>query len=243
MVARASDKALAASMGIDVLAALDPVTNLSVREREVYDLLCDGLPNDEIARRLFISPATVKVHVRHVYDKLGIRSRTALALNAASRRSHAAPDRCGGRLRVIERGRLTRPEVLSLSGSVQIVACSEDCFKRRDDARVELVFDGLSQAKPCDPRWHPIAVRAVGRHRVVSVRHSNDPRQEWNPLALNAVRVTLAVDALMMMANNGRDVVVCVDLTENPFADHRVILHYPPLFERERSLLAEKARR
>ena len=96
VVARASDQALAASMGIDVLAALDPVTNLSVREREVYDLLCDGLPNGEIARRLFISPATVKVHVRHVYDKLGIRSRTALALNAASRRSHAAPTAAAG---------------------------------------------------------------------------------------------------------------------------------------------------
>ena len=60
---------------------------------------------------------------------------------------------------------------------------------------------------------------------------------------MNAVRVTLAVDALMMMADNGRDVVVRVDLAENPFADHRVILHYPPLFQRKRALLAEKARR
>ena len=91
IVARASDKALAESLGVDMLGALDPVATLSVREREVYDLVCVGLRNDEIARRLFISPATVKVHVRHVYDKLGIRSRTALALNAASRRGHAAP--------------------------------------------------------------------------------------------------------------------------------------------------------
>ena len=91
IVARAGDQALAASMGVDVLDALDPIASLSAREREVYDLLCEGLANVDIARQLFISPATVKVHVRHVYDKLGIRSRTALALNAASRRNQAAP--------------------------------------------------------------------------------------------------------------------------------------------------------
>ena len=92
VVRRADDTELARSIGIDTSAALDPVSGLSAREREVYDLLCEGLSNDAIARRLFISLETVKVHVRHVYDKLGIRSRTALALQAASRRhTHAAP--------------------------------------------------------------------------------------------------------------------------------------------------------
>jgi DNA-binding NarL/FixJ family response regulator len=91
VVARAGDQYLAASLGIDVVSAADPIVSLSAREREVYDLLCEGLANGDIARRLFISPATVKVHVRHIYDKLGIRSRTALALNAASRRNQAAP--------------------------------------------------------------------------------------------------------------------------------------------------------
>jgi DNA-binding CsgD family transcriptional regulator/tetratricopeptide (TPR) repeat protein len=91
IVARAEDHAVADSIGLDVIAAIDPVSTLSRREKEVYDLLCEGLPNTEIAQRLFISHATVKVHVRHVYDKLGIRSRTALALSAASRRVHANP--------------------------------------------------------------------------------------------------------------------------------------------------------
>jgi DNA-binding NarL/FixJ family response regulator len=90
VVARASDETLAEAVGVDRLAAIDPVSTLSRREREVYELVCDGLPNAEIARRLFISLATVKVHVRHIYDKLGVRSRTALALNAAGRRSQAA---------------------------------------------------------------------------------------------------------------------------------------------------------
>jgi DNA-binding NarL/FixJ family response regulator len=90
IVTRADDQELAESLGLDTLAVHNPVSTLSPREREVYDLLCQGLSNIEIGRRLFISQATAKVHVRHVYDKLGIRSRTALALNAASR-SHAAP--------------------------------------------------------------------------------------------------------------------------------------------------------
>jgi DNA-binding NarL/FixJ family response regulator len=91
VVARASDQPLAASMGLDMLQAIDPVFALSPREREIYALLCEGLSNSDIAQRLFISPETVKVHVRHVFDKLGIRSRTALALHAASRRAQAAP--------------------------------------------------------------------------------------------------------------------------------------------------------
>ena len=72
----------------------DPVSTLSLREKEVFDLLCEGLSNREIAKRLFISLETVKVHARHVYDKLGIRSRTALALHAASQR-HLSVDQRG----------------------------------------------------------------------------------------------------------------------------------------------------
>jgi DNA-binding CsgD family transcriptional regulator len=90
VVARAADEMLTEAVGVDRLAAIDPASTLSTREREVCELVCDGLANAEIARRLFISHATVKVHVRHIYDKLGVRSRTALALNAAGRRSQAA---------------------------------------------------------------------------------------------------------------------------------------------------------
>jgi ATP/maltotriose-dependent transcriptional regulator MalT len=53
---------------------------LSRREEEVHGLLAQGLSNKEIAKALFISESTVKVHLHHVYEKLGVRSRAAAAV-------------------------------------------------------------------------------------------------------------------------------------------------------------------
>jgi len=88
LIARAEDDDLAAAVVGANRPTLDPRESLSKREREVYQLACQGLSNATIAKRLFISEATVKVHMHHVFDKLGVRSRTALALNAARDRLH-----------------------------------------------------------------------------------------------------------------------------------------------------------
>jgi DNA-binding NarL/FixJ family response regulator len=53
---------------------------LSHREEEVLDLIAHGLTNKEIAKTLFISEATAKVHVRHILEKLNVRTRTEAAL-------------------------------------------------------------------------------------------------------------------------------------------------------------------
>lgn len=50
---------------------------LSPRETEILRLLAEGLANRQISKRLFISEATVKTHLVHIYDKLGVDSRTA----------------------------------------------------------------------------------------------------------------------------------------------------------------------
>jgi DNA-binding CsgD family transcriptional regulator len=56
--------------------------SLSPREREILDLVVQGSTNREMARALFITERTVKVHLRHIYEKLGVRSRTEAAVRA-----------------------------------------------------------------------------------------------------------------------------------------------------------------
>ena len=52
---------------------------LTTRERQVLDLLADGWTAAHIARYLRISPATVRKHLEHIYDKVGVRDRLLVA--------------------------------------------------------------------------------------------------------------------------------------------------------------------
>jgi DNA-binding NarL/FixJ family response regulator len=57
---------------------------LTVREHEVLGLIAAGLRNAEIAAELSVSLNTVEFHVRHILDKLGVRSRTEAVMRARS---------------------------------------------------------------------------------------------------------------------------------------------------------------
>lgn len=61
-----------------------PHTSLSRRETEVLQFVADGLSNQQISRQLYLSQATVKSHLVHIYAKLGVDSRTAAVAAATT---------------------------------------------------------------------------------------------------------------------------------------------------------------
>ena len=71
-----NDRGLARKAGLRTPAVGDPTELLSPREAEVLELMAQGFRNREIAAAFVISPSTVKIHVRHVLDKLGVETRT-----------------------------------------------------------------------------------------------------------------------------------------------------------------------
>ncbi|WP_026556360.1 response regulator [Arthrobacter sp. 35W] len=64
----------------------NPEPALSPREVELLELLATGMGNRAMARALFISEATVKTHLVHIYAKLGVDNRTAAIAAATARR-------------------------------------------------------------------------------------------------------------------------------------------------------------
>lgn len=82
------------SLALEALAGLargrpepvsEPTEPLTAREREVLQLLAQGIPNKQIAQRLSISEHTVKFHVSAIMTKLGAASRTEAVTTAARR--------------------------------------------------------------------------------------------------------------------------------------------------------------
>jgi ATP/maltotriose-dependent transcriptional regulator MalT len=82
---RSNDYDLARLIGLDApRKRTDPERLLSRRETDVLTLLCRGQTNKQIAATLFLSEATVKVHVRHILKKLGVRTRTQAVLRVSA---------------------------------------------------------------------------------------------------------------------------------------------------------------
>jgi DNA-binding CsgD family transcriptional regulator len=70
-----NDRGLARRAGFRTRSTRSPEELLTPREMEVLNLIARGMRTLEIARALFISPSTTKVHVRHILEKLGVRTR------------------------------------------------------------------------------------------------------------------------------------------------------------------------
>lgn len=68
-----------------------PSSSLTSREREVLSLVERGLKNSQVAHHLGICTGTVKIHLKHIFEKTGVRGRHELAL-AAMRRQPVEPE-------------------------------------------------------------------------------------------------------------------------------------------------------
>jgi DNA-binding NarL/FixJ family response regulator len=90
LVRRVHDDDLANRVGFSVSQVGPAKPDLTAREREIHALLREGLTNREIAALLFIAEPTVKLHVQHIFDKVGVRSRKAIAMQAALERTSQA---------------------------------------------------------------------------------------------------------------------------------------------------------
>ena len=64
----------------ETVQPVDPATALTTREREILNLLAQGLANKEIGAKLNLSPFTVKNHLARVFEKLHVRCRTEAVL-------------------------------------------------------------------------------------------------------------------------------------------------------------------
>jgi LuxR family maltose regulon positive regulatory protein len=73
------DSSLATKLDLRIPREAKGASVLTPRETEVHELLAQGLKYEEIAKLLYISLSTTKVHVKHIYEKLGVRSRLEAA--------------------------------------------------------------------------------------------------------------------------------------------------------------------
>ncbi len=70
-----------------------PRSELTAREQQVMELVEHGLKNREIARELGIRPGTVKIHLKHIFEKTGVRGRYGLALTGLRQKGVLAVER------------------------------------------------------------------------------------------------------------------------------------------------------
>ncbi|WP_235946663.1 response regulator transcription factor [Nocardia terrae] len=55
---------------------------LTTREREVVAMVAEGLSNDEIAEKMYVSPLTIRTHVQRAMSKVGVQNRAQLVVIA-----------------------------------------------------------------------------------------------------------------------------------------------------------------
>ncbi len=159
------------------------------RELEILALLAEGLSNDEIAARLSISPNTVKVHLRNIFEKMGVQSRTEATMEAVRKGWIVVPgletpalpdgdDAEAGALAWPPMATYWRPwRIAALAGVLTLALCLAFWPNRRPVAAPALATNfttdrGADRTLPPPrqetPRWTQRAAMPTSRSRAAS---------------------------------------------------------------------------
>src|SRR4051794_38670936 len=107
-----------------------------------------------------------------------------------------------------------------VSCPVRVIRTYEDRLKRRDDRRIKLRFNRLSEPQARNCNWHCLTIRTLRRHRVVGIRNGDDSRQKRDRVSTESIRIAATVDPLVMVTYNLCDLVIPLNALKDPLPDH-----------------------
>ena len=181
VVRRARDDALHGHSGSAPPRDVDPVKTLTAREREVYDLVCQGISTAQIARHPLHLGGTVKVHVHRLFDNLefGRGLRLCWTRRIAAAVSSTDAWRRGNRPKCLADGR--RPKLRPNPGTCCRPVVLGHSARIASNATTTPVSNWVSIAWRSRSRAARVviaSIRAVGGHRVVRVGDPDDLREQ-----------------------------------------------------------------
>jgi DNA-binding CsgD family transcriptional regulator len=163
---------------------LESNSELSEREKEILRLVATGASNKEIAQQLVISPNTVKVHLRNIFAKIGVASRTEATLFALQNGYAQVPARAGepapsGPEALVEapagaparRSGLTRRSLVIGSGALMLIAVLALSGLLWRPA--PFLAGGAAVSSPTPVVWEAKAPMPTARHGMAAVVYEN----------------------------------------------------------------------